>query len=113
MRYRTSFDRAEGRRDRRHPLPSLAVTLENGRYQTINWSLGGFLLAGYKQFHLPGEVIEGSFSIAIGGAEFDFKAEVVRADTDAGTLALQFTELPSRAVDHLDKALARRIVRRD
>jgi hypothetical protein len=114
MRYtvRTSFDRNEERRDRRHPLPPLAVKLGGGLFQTINWSLGGFLLGGYKGLHVPGETIEGSFRIDGHGAEYAFAAEIVRADIDAETLAAHFTELAPGAIDQLDKAIARRLVRR-
>ena|SRR5689334_7895756 len=115
MRYtvRTSFDRNEERRDRRHPLPPLAVKLGSGLFQTINWSLGGFLLGGYKGLHVPGEFVEGSFQISPQGPEFTFRAEVIRADIDAETLAVHFCELAPGAIEQLDKAFARRMIRRN
>jgi hypothetical protein len=110
---RTSFDRSEGRRDRRHPLPPLTVKLGTGLYTTINWSLGGFLLGSYKGLHVPGDRIHGSFRIDSGTAEFTFQADIVRADADEGTLAVQFVDLAPGAIDQLDRAIARRIIRRD
>jgi hypothetical protein len=89
------------------------VKLEGGLYQTINWSLGGFLLGGYKGLHVPGEIIEGSFRVDPHSPEFAFVAEVVRADIDAKTLAVHFREVAPGAIDQLDKTIARRLIRRN
>ena len=89
------------------------MKLEGGLYNTINWSLGGFLLGGYKALHVPGDVVEGTFRIDAHSPEFAFKAEVVRADIDTETMAVHFQELAPGAIDALDRAIARRIIRRD
>ena len=39
---------AERRRDRRLPLPIFTVRLDGVNYQTMNWSLGGLLIEGYR-----------------------------------------------------------------
>lgn len=88
------------------------MTLGEDVYRTINWSLGGFLLGNYQGPHLPGETVEGTFRIEAQEPEFAFVAEVVRTDYEAATMAAQFQELAPGAIDYLDKALARRIIRR-
>lgn len=88
------------------------MTLGEKIYQTINWSLGGFLLGNYEGPYLAGETVAGTFRIEAQGPEFAFVAEVVRTDYEAATMAAHFQELAPGAIDHLDKALARRIIRR-
>jgi hypothetical protein len=89
------------------------VTLESGFYQTLNWSLGGFLLGDYKGLHAPGDTVSGSFRIDPAGADFPFVGEVVRVDVDAATIAVHFKDLAPGAIDQLDKAIARRFIRRN
>jgi hypothetical protein len=109
---RTSFDRPDERRDRRYPLPPITVMLPAGEFVTVNWSLGGLLLAGYPGRIDLGTVLSGSIRVSDAFEPFPFTAKVVRRGPASGHVALQFTDLSARGVDLLDRAIARRLVPR-
>jgi hypothetical protein len=113
MRYiRTTYDRAEERRDRRYPLPPLAVKIDGAEYTTLNWSLGGFLLGNWTTPTKPAEVLNGTLQAEKDGPSFGFTVEVVRWSAEAASLAAKFVEIEPGAMDHLDRSLARRFARR-
>jgi hypothetical protein len=113
MRYiRTSFDRADERRDRRYPLPPLTVTIDGASYTTLNWSLGGFLLGDWTVPTKSGEVLSGMLQAEKDGPRFGFTVEVVRWSPESSSLAAKFVEIEPGAIDHLDRSLARRFARR-
>ena len=110
---RVSYDRHEGRRDRRYPLPPLTLFIALGRYTTVNWSLGGFLLAGYAEPAFAGQRLAGKLQINDRIEPVDFSAVVVRInEPEPGNLAAQFVDLDDRTVTMLDRAIARRLFRR-
>ena len=113
MRYiRTSFDRADERRDRRYPLPPLTVTVDGKAYTTLNWSLGGFLLGDWTIPTTAADVLSGMLQVEKDGPRFGFTVEVVRWNSDSSSLAAKFVEIEPGAIDHLDRSLARRFARR-
>jgi len=82
------IDRAELRQDRRYLLPSLDVTIGEGKYHAINWSMGGLLIDGVC--HDIGSRVCGSF-VVIGSREpMPFAATVVRIDPRDGSCAICF-----------------------
>jgi hypothetical protein len=110
---RVSYDRHEGRRDRRYPLPLLTIVIDEVEYVTTNWSLGGFLLAAYTVRAHPGQKLSGILRLHDHVEPNAFDAVVVRIDEPGpGNLAAQFVELPDRTVTLLDRAIARRLFRR-
>jgi hypothetical protein len=110
---RVSYDRHEGRRDRRYPLPPLTVVIALGQYTTVNWSLGGFLLAGYADRALAGQRLSGKLQVSDRIEPVEFSAVVVRVDEpEPGNLAVRFVDLDDRTVTLLDRAIARRLFRR-
>lgn len=109
---RTNFDRNEGRRDRRYPLPPLVVVLDGVEYSTVNWSLGGFLISGYRRAAVSGQKIVGTLLLVTRPETIDFQGEVIRVDEPApGNLAVQFDELGERGMVILDRLIARRLSR--
>ena len=107
---RTNFDRQEARRDRRYARPLLTVAIDGQDYASDNWSLGGFQLTAKLPVE-PGALVTGTLRIE--GAEgFSFSAAVVRRDEATGIIAFRFHDLSPLAVGKLDRALARRLVRR-
>jgi hypothetical protein len=106
---RTNFDRRETRRDRRYPLPSITVTFAEGSYETLNWSLGGFLLSGGPSDEV-GTILPGV--LHVGEATFPFTAEVVRRDEEERAVAFHFIEPSPRMVSALDRVVAERLMGR-
>jgi hypothetical protein len=110
---RINFDRAEARRDRRHPLPPITVMLGSGSYTTSNWSLGGFLLPPNLEPALDlalGTSVAGKATMPDGRASHDFAAEIVRKDAD-GT-GFRFVDASDALVGALDRAIANRLFRK-
>lgn len=87
----------EKRRDKRQLSPALEVSLEGGRYRTVDWSLGGVLLSDYFGPLAPGDQVAGSVQVLTDMTSHPFKAVVVRRDSATGQLALSFTEISNRA----------------
>jgi hypothetical protein len=106
---RINFDRHEGRRDRRYPLPPITVTLSSGAYATSNWSLGGFLLPPGLEL-AAGATVAGKATVPDGSATHSFAAEVVRSDAD-GT-GFRFLDPSDELVGALDRAIAQRLFRK-
>ena len=107
---RTNFDRLEARRDRRYAQPLLTVAIDGQDYASDNWSLGGFQLTA-KLPGEPGTLVTGMLRIE-GADGFSFSAAVVRRDEETGVIAFRFHNLSPLAVGKLDRALARRLIRR-
>jgi hypothetical protein len=104
---RTNFDRAEMRREHRHPLPVFEVTIDGERFRSLNWSLGGVLVEGF--YRREGSRVNGAIGLPGTRAVMLFSAAVVRADFDAAQCALQFDKLGETGVDFLDRAVARHL----
>ena len=111
-RTRVSYDRREDRRDRRYPLPPLTIVLADAEYTTVNWSLGGFLLAGFTGRAAIGQKLTGTLRVHQGAKDVAFTATVVRTD-EPGQIGVQFTDLTDEVVTMLDRAIARRFSRRN
>src|SRR5215469_5676014 len=112
---RTSVDRLEFRRDRRHPVPPVIVRLAERDYPTVNWSLSGIQVAAQDLGLAVADEIAGILLMPETGNSFEFSATVVWADADQGTVGARFTNLPPRAVEMLDRYIAqwlRRTARR-
>lgn len=106
---RTNFDRKEARRDRRHALPPLTVSLGAGQYDVGNWSLGGFLLVGGPELAV-GRLVSGFIAIPGTSSSQMFNAEVVRQDS--GGTGFRFVNMSSKLFSMLDRAMVRRVVRK-
>ena len=107
---RTNFDRQEARRDRRYAQPFLHVAIDGQDYVSDNRSLGGFHLTA-KLLVEAGTIVSGI--LRVDGADgFPFTAVVVRKDDAADAVGFRFQNLSPLAVSRLDRALARRLVRR-
>ena len=95
----------ERRRDKRLSMPPLSVSFDGGSYGTVDWSLGGVLVSDYYGPAAPGDEVEGTVQILADATRHPFKAVVVRRDSAAGELALNFIELSDSAFSLLESAL--------
>jgi hypothetical protein len=106
---RISYFPQEDRRDRRYPLPALVISVDGIEYETINWSLGGFLIAGFHRRISPGQTIAGAFRPAGRPEALEFTASVVRSGE--GQLAAKFTDLGELGMIMLERIITRRLFR--
>ena len=97
--------RNERRRDKRLSMPPLSVSFDGGSYGTDDWSLGGVLVSDYYGPAAPGDEVEGTVQILADSTSHPFRAVVVRRDSAAGQLALNFIELSDSAFSLLESAL--------
>jgi hypothetical protein len=91
------IDRTELRRDRRYLMPVLDVTIGEGHYQALNWSMGGLLIDGVC--HDIGSRVRGTVGLSGSREIMPFAATVVRIDPAFGSCAICFDD-PS--FEHLD-----------
>jgi multidrug resistance efflux pump len=91
------FDPPSMRKHDRVAAPA-AVVLDDVLYGTLQWSLGGFCIQGYRGDAVPGERRTVRFMLSFHGFEVGFGAEieVVRVDPAAGTLAARYLDLGER-----------------
>lgn len=108
---RTNFDRREMRRDRRYPLPRIAVTIGTARFEVQDWSLGGFQTIEGPSVAI-GKEVSGTLQIVGQDATYDFVAEAVRSITANHGIGFRFVELSPQLVTALDRAALRRFVGR-
>lgn len=87
----------EKRRDKRHLLPTLVISIDGKTYLTRDWSLGGVLLSHYFGRREPGQEIDGNVGVVTASGRYPFKAVAVRQNAERGELALQFSHLSDAA----------------
>ena len=87
-----------GKERRAHPRisgPQLVLHIDGKHLRTINWSLGGFLVAGIVDV-MPGQRLEGEVSPPRQGHRGPFSAEVVRVATN-GAVGARFLDIDSQS----------------
>jgi hypothetical protein len=102
------------RRDSRTRSCPIRIEIEGRVYDSLDWSLGGFLIEGYEGRRRPGEEITVGLSVDAGGRRHEHvaRAEIVRLAPQTGTLAARFEALDAHTVDMLEGWLTGRLRRR-
>jgi len=108
---RTNFDHHEMRRDQRYDAPPVVVSFAGSDHPTVNWSLGGFLLADGPE-SLPGAVLPGRLRLAEADQAYPISAEFVRQGETANSMAFRFVEPSGELVTALDRAVFARLMGR-
>jgi len=113
-RYRVvGVDFPNRRRDRRNAIPPIQLELDGEVYTTVDWSLGGFLIAPYRGRARPGMQFPVVIVIRIGDRVYRHRAEaeVVRAPAVRKQVAARFTRLEPDAVDTMEGLITGRLRR--
>ncbi len=90
---------------------SLAVTFKGATHTAANWSLGGFVIEGYRGSLTPGALLAIE-AVGKPGSELTkvkVRARVVRANARKRVLAVNFLDLDSCAYRVLHEVMAERM----
>jgi hypothetical protein len=101
-----SIGRVEFRRDRRYPVPPLAVRIQGRDYPALNWSLGGFQIQAGDLALAVGDGVEGILYMSEMSRSCSFVAEIIWTRREQGAVGAKFTALPPNAVELLDGYMA-------
>ena len=90
---------------------SLVVAFKGGTYTVANWSLGGFVIEGYRGPLTPGSLISVDAVGKVGGelARVKARARAVRKNAAKQTLAVSFLDLDNRAYEVLHEVMSERM----
>ena len=113
-RYRVvGVDLPNRRRDRRNILPPIELVIEGEAYSTVNWSLGGFLIAPFAGAADVGDHIQVEIVVRIGDVvrRHRAEAEVVRRHHQRRRLAANYTRLTPETIDTLEGVITGRLRR--
>ncbi len=83
-------------KDRRHharvATPSIALTIDDRHYETLDWSLGGFRLGGFRADVKPRDRISGTVGSVGDAGPGEFVAEVMRV-AENGDISVRLLEI--------------------
>ena len=91
------------RREPRHPLPVLEVSIGSERFRSINWSMNGALLDGICD--LIGARVRGVMGLTGSRDAVPFTATVVRSDIGNGNCAICFEDWRTEHMDFAEHVL--------
>lgn len=101
----------ERRRHERVTAPAITIHLDDGLYQTHDWSMGGFMIEGYEGKLSPGALFILRQIAALDGtlAAVKVRARVVRADPGRRRLMVGFLAVDAQAYAILSDHMAARM----
>jgi len=107
--------RASRRRDRRLEMPPIQIVIDDGTYETTNWSLGGFLIGSYTGRRGVGEETTVEIVVVVGPRRYVHRVavEIVRVFPAVEELAAQFVKLDPAALDTLEGWMTGRLRRQN
>lgn len=103
----------ENRKDKRLPLPVFLVQIEDRQYQSINWSLGGFLLTPLDFPYFVGQDVVLTIFNKEKTSEIEVTAEILRTNEETNNFAVKFTEMNQRLYRFLENAFKSRFSNHD
>jgi len=101
----------ENRRAHRRMMPPIQIEIEGTEYTTVDWSLGGFMLAPYTGGLIAGASVPVTIIATAGGEMYRHFAiaGIVRVEIAAKSLAGHFDRLDPRTVDSLERVILERL----
>ena len=90
----TKWFRARDRREHfRRPIPVLILTIEDTKYRTVDWSLGGFAIRDFHRRLDVGDKLSGGIAPigSEGSGEFDVRVQNIHN----GTVGLMLADISS------------------
>jgi hypothetical protein len=109
--FTTNKYRPHSRKDHRHEIPKLHLKIDDQKFQTYDWSLGGFRIDDYKGRPPVGELVtisHMSYSPDT-SAEVRSTAVVTRILLGKNQVAFAFNKLDEKSFDLLEVASMRRL----
>lgn len=105
------FPTEERRRHQRVTAPAITIQLDDELYQTLDWSMGGFMIEGYQGRLSPGALFILGRIAALDGAlaVVKIRARVVRADAERQRLMVGFLAVDEQAYTILRDHMAARM----
>jgi hypothetical protein len=91
---RRSRGASERRHYFRHNARPLKIDVEGQRYETLDWSLGGFSISNFHRPIAAGDRLRGKLGPVGGAKSGHFIAEITRVSPD-GKIGLRWTEITS------------------
>lgn len=105
------FPTNERRRYERVTAPAITIQIDDVLYQTRDWSMGGFMIEGYKGRLSPGALFILKRIATLEGdlAPVRVRSRVVRADPDRQRLMVGFLTVDQQAYAILCEHMAERL----
>ena len=100
----------ENRRDKRLPLPVFHVEIQERQYQTLNWSLGGFLLAPLDFPYFERQDVLLKVYNKDRTSSLEVPGEILRVNENSMSFAVKFTEMNQRIYRFLENEFTARFV---
>ncbi|MDH5749484.1 MAG: hypothetical protein OEY85_09245 [Rhodospirillales bacterium] len=106
----TDYPLEEKRRYEREVCPAIAVEFDGKAFVSTSWSMGGFLIDGYKGQLSSGSLftISGVGSTAKDLIPVNVRARVVRVDRDTREFVVSFLDLDSPSYNFLQGLMTKR-----
>lgn len=101
--------RIDRRRDKRRPVPEIAVRIDGQVGTSLDWSLGGLSVESLHPAYKIGDIVAGELGRAgEGGHWLPFMAQVVRRERLSRGAGLHFVDLSTECFDFLEAVLRHR-----
>lgn len=103
----------ERRRDKRTTVRPITVELDGKSYETVDWSLGGFMIEPYEGDHMPGDRVYVRVTVYDGRDVYchPIEVEVIRLDPKYGELGAHFLNIDDDTFTTLEGWIAGRLSR--
>ncbi len=93
----------ERRQHERYKTPRLVLRIEEQKYRTLDWSMGGFRIGPFHRPLGPRETLTGTIDQMAGLLREPFEADITRI-TEDGEVCCRFLTLPNAVLKAVAKS---------